>query len=64
MSLSLDTTKLAVVGLGYVGLPLAVEFGKKRATLGFDIDLNRISELNNGFDRTKEVDTEALGSAT
>ena len=64
MSLSLDTAKLAVVGLGYVGLPLAVEFGKKRATLGFDIDSSRIAELNEGFDRTKEVDTKELSSAT
>ena len=41
---------IAVVGLGYVGLPLAVEFGKKRKVIGFDINTNRISELKNGFD--------------
>lgn len=46
--------KIAVVGLGYVGLPLAVEFGKKYSTLGFDINDKRIKELNDGFDRTLE----------
>jgi len=40
--------KIAVIGLGYVGLPLAVEFGKQRATLGFDINESRISELLKG----------------
>ena len=44
--------KIAVIGLGYVGLPLAVEFGKKRPTLGFDINESRICELLNGDDRT------------
>ena len=47
--------KIAVIGLGYVGLPLAVEFGKKYQTLGFDIDLDRVSELKNGKDSTLEV---------
>ena len=52
--------KLAVVGLGYVGLPLAVEFGRKKKTLGFDINDQRIRELSLGLDKTKEVSTENL----
>ncbi|MFC0876145.1 nucleotide sugar dehydrogenase [Saccharicrinis sp. FJH2] len=51
---------IAVIGLGYVGLPLAVEFGKKYKTVGFDINPNRISELNQGKDRTLEVEDENL----
>ncbi|WP_396586883.1 Vi polysaccharide biosynthesis UDP-N-acetylglucosamine C-6 dehydrogenase TviB [Bermanella sp. R86510] len=54
---------LAVIGLGYVGLPLAVEFGKKRPVVGFDIDTNRISELNTGQDHTLEVDANELKEA-
>lgn len=46
---------IAIIGLGYVGFPLAVEFGKLYPTLGFDIDATRISELNRGYDRTQEV---------
>lgn len=46
---------IAIIGLGYVGFPLAVEFGKQYPTLGFDIDVTRISELNRGYDRTQEV---------
>ena len=55
-----DNAKLAVVGLGYVGLPLAVEFAKKYVTIGFDIDGSRIDELRTGHDRTKEVSETAL----
>jgi len=51
----LEKTRIAVVGLGYVGLPLAVEFGKKYATTGFDIRQRRINELANGVDATREV---------
>ncbi|MFB6340663.1 nucleotide sugar dehydrogenase [Saccharicrinis sp. FJH62] len=51
---------IAVIGLGYVGLPLAVEFGKKYKTVGFDINPKRISELNQGKDRTLEVEDENL----
>jgi UDP-N-acetyl-D-galactosamine dehydrogenase len=51
------------VGLGYVGLPLAVEFGKRRQVLGFDINANRINELQAGIDSTLEVDPEALRAA-
>lgn len=55
---------IAIIGLGYVGLPLAVEFGKHRATLGFDINQSRISELQNGQDHTLECSPEELQSAT
>ena len=54
---------IAVVGLGYVGLPLAVEFGKKRTTIGFDINEKRIQELNCGEDSTLEVEPELLVEA-
>lgn len=56
--------KIAVIGLGYVGLPLAVEFGKVRPVLGFDISELRVGELKNGVDSTLEVDAEVLQSAT
>jgi len=52
--------KIAVIGLGYVGLPLAVESGSKYKTIGFDINTTRISELRAGTDRTQEVDKEDL----
>lgn len=54
---------MAIIGLGYVGLPLAVEFGKKYPVIGFDVNEDRISELKSGIDRTREVDKEALGLA-
>ena len=56
--------RLAVIGLGYVGLPLAVEFGKLVDTVGFDIDAGRVAELRAGHDRTLEVDAVELASAT
>lgn len=56
--------KLAVIGLGYVGLPLAVEFGKKREVLGFDINPRRIAELNAGVDHTLEVESAELKEAS
>ena len=56
-------SKIAVIGLGYVGLPLAVEFGKKYQTLGFDISQKRINELNAGRDFTLEVSQSELASA-
>ena len=56
--------KIAVIGLGYVGIPLAVEFGKKITTIGIDINLERIDELKTGFDRTLEMTKEDLESAT
>lgn len=55
--------KIAIVGLGYVGLPLAIEFGKKTQTVGFDINKERISELLKGFDRTLEASKEQLESS-
>jgi UDP-N-acetyl-D-galactosamine dehydrogenase len=57
------TKTLAIIGLGYVGLPLAVEFGKKYPVIGFDVNEARIKELNSGVDRTLEVDKEELGLA-
>lgn len=62
MPSSLDC-RIAVIGLGYVGLPLAVEFGKRRRVVGFDIDARRISELRDGRDRTLEVETHELAAA-
>jgi UDP-N-acetyl-D-glucosamine/UDP-N-acetyl-D-galactosamine dehydrogenase len=50
----LNKQKISIIGLGYVGLPLAVEFGKKYSTVGFDIDESRIEELDKGIDRTNE----------
>jgi len=58
-----DNDTIAIIGLGYVGLPLAVEFGKQKKTIGFDIDAGRISELREGKDRTREVDTDELATA-
>ena len=56
--------KIAIIGLGYVGLPLAVEFGKKRPVIGFDINEARIRELQNGHDRTLEVEDDELKTAS
>ncbi len=56
--------KIAIIGLGYVGIPLAVEFGKKFTTVGFDINTERINELKKGFDRTLEMSSDDLASAT
>jgi UDP-N-acetyl-D-glucosamine/UDP-N-acetyl-D-galactosamine dehydrogenase len=56
----LSTIKIGVIGLGYVGLPLAVEFGKKFDVVGFDINQARINDLQNGIDHTLEVSTEEL----
>ena len=52
--------KIAVVGLGYVGLPLVLAFCKKYNVIGYDLDKERIKELKNGFDRTNELDFEDL----
>lgn len=59
----LKNVKLAVVGLGYVGLPLAVEFGKLRPVVGFDIETDRIEQLHVGQDATREVSAEELSQA-
>ncbi len=55
--------RIAVIGLGYVGLPLAVEFGRTRPVIGFDIDAGRIAELARGMDRTREVPPDHLAAA-
>ncbi|WP_417915194.1 Vi polysaccharide biosynthesis UDP-N-acetylglucosamine C-6 dehydrogenase TviB [Candidatus Electronema sp. JM] len=59
----LSSTKLAVIGLGYVGLPLAVEFSKKLPCVGFDLKAQRIAELRQGNDSTREVSEEELAAA-
>ncbi len=61
--LALDEVRIAVIGLGYVGLPLAVEFGKHFPTLGFDIKAERVAELRAGHDSTLEVTAEELAAA-
>lgn len=61
--MGLENSKIAIMGLGYVGLPLAVEFGKKYTTVGFDINQARIDELNSGHDHTLEVSDEELSEA-
>lgn len=60
MNFSLNNTQIAVIGQGYVGLPLAVEFGKHYPTLGFDINAIRIEQLGNGMDLTQEMSAEQL----
>ncbi len=62
--MKLQNKKLAIIGLGYVGLPLAVEFGKHRSVIGFDINTARIQELKSGLDHTLECSSEQLKSAT
>lgn len=61
--MELENLKIGIIGLGYVGLPLAVEFGKKYSTLGFDINQKRVAELNSGTDMTLECSPEELQSA-
>ena len=60
--MNLENSKIAIIGLGYVGLPLAVEFAKKYPTYGFDISVSRVNELNKGFDATLEVESDDLKS--
>ncbi len=55
--------RIAVIGLGYVGLPLAVAFGARRAVLGFDVDAARVRELGEGFDRTLELEPDEIRAA-
>ena len=59
----LDATRVAVIGLGYVGLPLAVEFGKQYTTIGFDVYADRVKELQDGHDRTLECSAEELADS-
>ena len=54
---------IAIIGLGYVGLPLAVEFGKQRAVIGFDINPKRVAELQAGHDQTLECNAQELAQA-
>ena len=61
--LQLSELKIAIIGLGYVGLPLAVEFGKQVPVVGFDIHQKRIDELKSGQDHTLEVSPEELKQA-
>lgn len=63
MKLTIDNIKIGIIGLGYVGLPLAVEFGKKYQTTGFDIKKERIQELSRGVDSTLECSSEELEQA-
>ncbi|PKI17013.1 Vi polysaccharide biosynthesis UDP-N-acetylglucosamine C-6 dehydrogenase TviB [Colwellia sp. 12G3] len=63
MLYSLENVKLGIIGLGYVGLPLAVEFGKKYPTLGFDINTKRVDELKQGHDFTLEVSSAELADS-
>ena len=63
INMNIEKVKIAVIGQGYVGLPLAIEFGKKYPTLGFDINVGRIDELNKGVDHTNEATPEQLRSA-
>ncbi|WP_436967530.1 nucleotide sugar dehydrogenase, partial [Acinetobacter baumannii] len=62
--MQLADLRIAIIGLGYVGLPLAVEFGKKLPVVGFDIYQKRVDELKNGQDHTLEVSPEELKQAT
>ncbi|MCL2913164.1 Vi polysaccharide biosynthesis UDP-N-acetylglucosamine C-6 dehydrogenase TviB [Shewanella corallii] len=64
MKFELSKSKIAIIGLGYVGLPLAVEFGKKFTTVGFDINQGRINELSQGNDSTLECSDNELAEAT
>ena len=56
----MKNTKIAIIGQGYVGLPLAIEFGKKFNTIGFDINNNRILELKKFIDKTKEASSKKI----
>jgi len=58
-----DNIQIGIIGLGYVGLPLAIEFTKHYSVVGFDIDQNRIDQLNNGIDSTLEIASEELEAA-
>ena len=64
MTFEIKNIRIGVIGLGYVGLPLAVEFGRRYPTVGFDLKASRVSELRSGEDSTREVDSRDLASAT
>ena len=61
--MNLETSKIAIIGQGYVGLPLAIEFGKIFTTIGFDINTARIDQLKKGVDHTNEASCEQINSA-
>lgn len=61
--MNLDNEKIAIIGLGYVGLPLAVAFGRRRPVVGFDLNSERVDELNRGVDSTGEIDSSDLKAA-
>ena len=61
--MDIKNSSIAIIGQGYVGLPLAIEFGKKYQTIGFDINIDRIEDLKNGIDHTNEATPEQLSSA-
>ena len=61
--MDIKNSSIAIIGQGYVGLPLAIEFGKKHQTIGFDINIDRIEDLKNGIDHTNEATPEQLSSA-
>ena len=62
LNYNLDKIKISVIGLGYVGLPLAVEFSKKFTVIGFDLNEKRIKELEEGYDQTNEISNSELTS--
>ncbi|WP_448105346.1 nucleotide sugar dehydrogenase [Pedobacter panaciterrae] len=64
MKLAISDAKIAIIGLGYVGLPLAIEFGKKYKVLGFDVKEERVRELTKGNDKTREADLDELKKVT
>lgn len=64
MKLAISDAKIAIIGLGYVGLPLAIEFGKKYKVLGFDVKEERVRELKKGNDKTREADLNELKKVT
>src|SRR5690606_27682170 len=62
--ISVNEARIGVIGLGYVGLPLALEFGRRYPTVGFDINTARIAELEAGRDSTREADAAEIAAAT
>ena len=60
MNKKIEDAKIAVIGLGYVGLPLALEFSKKYPVIGFDLDETRINEIKEGYDSTNELSGEDM----
>ncbi len=64
MSFNIENLRIGIIGLGYVGLPLAVEFGKKYPTVGFDVNTERVAELREGVDATLECSAEELAQAS